>query len=293
MLHARRITGVDAQATSSSAPRDKAMKATIADLAAIAASIRYRVDFFINVILTSFGYLPGHIHNFYCQNVRNNTNQGRTPKWALKSRIWSTRTTETAGRARINGPSALTSAMPTLPHVGQSLEEGEEGENYVPVSEAERERERRRERGGLWNENEMQSTAARHETGTTPANFEGAAPGTGQEVWQENQRRPMGAKPRLAFRLDLWIDLPPRRLCRRDVPKWDKDYGAKRRSSKNRRKRPCNNNLRAAEIGCGNGYRNGGGYADDVGREDGWGGGQAQGQEQPITRSDDVFAHQF
>ena len=35
-------------------------------------------------------------------------------------------------------------------HVGQDLEEGEEGDNYAPISEAERIRAERRQREGLW-----------------------------------------------------------------------------------------------------------------------------------------------
>jgi hypothetical protein len=35
-------------------------------------------------------------------------------------------------------------------HIGQDLEEGEEGENYAPQSEADRIRAERRQREGLW-----------------------------------------------------------------------------------------------------------------------------------------------
>jgi hypothetical protein len=81
------------------------------------------------------------------------TNQGRTPKWALKAGL--VNTDDRDRRARKNQwAKRFDERNAYSAHVGQSLEEGEEGENYVPVSEAERERERRRERGGLWNENE-------------------------------------------------------------------------------------------------------------------------------------------
>ncbi|CAD6587722.1 MAG: hypothetical protein CYPHOPRED_004032, partial [Cyphobasidiales sp. Tagirdzhanova-0007] len=43
------------------------------------------IDFFLNVIFTCMGYFPGHIHNFFLQNIRNNNGRGRTPKWALKA----------------------------------------------------------------------------------------------------------------------------------------------------------------------------------------------------------------
>merc|ERR1712093_53315 len=53
----------------------------------LAVLIRFGVglDFFINIILTCLGYFPGHFHNFFLQNIRNNYGKGRTPKWAIKS----------------------------------------------------------------------------------------------------------------------------------------------------------------------------------------------------------------
>jgi len=42
-------------------------------------------DFLINVLLTVCGYLPGHGHNFYLQNIRNNKGRHRTPKWAVRA----------------------------------------------------------------------------------------------------------------------------------------------------------------------------------------------------------------
>jgi len=51
---------------------------------AVAARFGIGKDLFINIILTLCGYIPGHAHNFYIQNVRNNKNNRRTPKWAQK-----------------------------------------------------------------------------------------------------------------------------------------------------------------------------------------------------------------
>lgn len=52
----------------------------------LAVAIRFGIgkDFFINVFLTICGYIPGHGHNFFIQNVRDNNNRGRTPKWAKR-----------------------------------------------------------------------------------------------------------------------------------------------------------------------------------------------------------------
>jgi hypothetical protein len=41
-------------------------------------------------------------------------------------------------------------------HIGQALEDGEEGDNYVPESEAERIRLERRQREGLWGDDDAQ-----------------------------------------------------------------------------------------------------------------------------------------
>lgn len=51
---------------------------------AVAARFGIGRDFFINVFLTLCGYIPGHVHNFYIQNIRNNKSDRRTPKWAQK-----------------------------------------------------------------------------------------------------------------------------------------------------------------------------------------------------------------
>ncbi|EJU00838.1 hypothetical protein DACRYDRAFT_81060 [Dacryopinax primogenitus] len=51
---------------------------------AVAARFGIGSDFFLNLVLTLCGYIPGHVHNFYIQNIRNNKNNRRTPKWAIR-----------------------------------------------------------------------------------------------------------------------------------------------------------------------------------------------------------------
>jgi len=51
---------------------------------AVAARFGIGSDFFLNLLLTICGYIPGHVHNFYIQNIRNNKNHRRTPKWAME-----------------------------------------------------------------------------------------------------------------------------------------------------------------------------------------------------------------
>ncbi|KIM20474.1 hypothetical protein M408DRAFT_333963 [Serendipita vermifera MAFF 305830] len=51
---------------------------------AVAARFGLGSDFWLNLLLTICGYIPGHGHNFYIQNIRNNKNHKRTPKWAIR-----------------------------------------------------------------------------------------------------------------------------------------------------------------------------------------------------------------
>ncbi|GAA6016348.1 hypothetical protein JCM8202_005576 [Rhodotorula sphaerocarpa] len=53
----------------------------------VAVLVRFGVgwDLFLNIILTVGGYIPGHAHNFFIQNIRNNKNHKRTPKWAIRA----------------------------------------------------------------------------------------------------------------------------------------------------------------------------------------------------------------
>ncbi|KAJ7721699.1 hypothetical protein B0H14DRAFT_3007576 [Mycena olivaceomarginata] len=51
---------------------------------AVAARFGIGGDFWLNLLLTICGYIPGHGHNFYIQNIRNNKTHARTPKWAQR-----------------------------------------------------------------------------------------------------------------------------------------------------------------------------------------------------------------
>ncbi|CAO1629702.1 unnamed protein product [Parajaminaea phylloscopi] len=51
---------------------------------AVAARFGIGKDFFINCFMTLCGYFPGHGHNFFVQNIRDNRNKNRTPKWAIR-----------------------------------------------------------------------------------------------------------------------------------------------------------------------------------------------------------------
>lgn len=61
---------------------------------AVAARFGIGSDFWLNLLLTICGYIPGHVHNFYIQNVRNNKTNRRTPKWAQRYGLVDTSTIE-------------------------------------------------------------------------------------------------------------------------------------------------------------------------------------------------------
>ncbi|PWZ00129.1 hypothetical protein BCV70DRAFT_200291 [Testicularia cyperi] len=52
----------------------------------LAVAIRFGIgkDFLINVPLTICGWIPGQLHNWFIQNIRNNDTKNRTPRWAIR-----------------------------------------------------------------------------------------------------------------------------------------------------------------------------------------------------------------
>ncbi|KAF9505984.1 hypothetical protein BS47DRAFT_1305839, partial [Hydnum rufescens UP504] len=61
-----------------------AVLSTLIPPLAVAARFGVGRDFWINIPLTLAGYIPGHVHNFYIQTIRNNKTHARTPKWAIR-----------------------------------------------------------------------------------------------------------------------------------------------------------------------------------------------------------------
>ena len=82
-------------------------------------------------------------------------NRRRTPKWALRAGLIDT--SERDRRAKKNEwAKRFDERNNESTHVGQALEEGEEGDDYMPVSEREQQREARRAREGLWEDNDQE-----------------------------------------------------------------------------------------------------------------------------------------
>ncbi|KAL7418384.1 hypothetical protein Q5752_006842 [Cryptotrichosporon argae] len=210
---------------------------------AVAARFGIGTDFFINTFLCICGYIPCHFHNFYIQNIRNNTNKARTPKWAIRyglvddsDRQRRLKRSEWAKRYDERNPQST--------HIGQALEEGEEGDDYVPT-DPNAVPARRSE--GLWTgedeEYYNEDAAPNQKHWHYPTNFEGAV-GDGQSKRRSKGRTQAANGDRWertrAARSNTSLSssssgYPPAAASDADVPEWGRDYGSKRRSSKNKR----------------------------------------------------------
>ncbi|KAH9951905.1 hypothetical protein B0H21DRAFT_714798 [Amylocystis lapponica] len=153
---------------------------------AVAARFGIGGDFWLNLLLTICGYIPGHVHNFYIQNIRNNKNHRRTPKWAQRYGLIDTseikrkeRKSQWAGR--------YNDRLPRSTLEGQAYEDGQEGGSSIDLSaEGNEAGQRQNGNGAYWNPNEeryygQNSDSASVRTGGSasgrwryPANFEDA-----------------------------------------------------------------------------------------------------------------------
>jgi len=91
---------------------------------AVAARFGIGKDFYLNVILTLCGYIPGHGHNFYIQNIRNNKNNRRTPKWASRYGLIDTSEIERK-RKRSEWAHRYNDRLPNSNWEGRAVEEGQ------------------------------------------------------------------------------------------------------------------------------------------------------------------------
>ncbi|WRT70235.1 uncharacterized protein IL334_007230 [Kwoniella shivajii] len=216
----------------------------------IAVAVRFGIgtDFFINVFLCICGYFPCHFHNFYIQNIRNNQNKARTPKWAIKyGLVDNTDRERRLKKSQWSKRFDERNAHSTLRD--QELEEGEEGGNYDPTTTNPEEVERRRNEG-LWTGDDEEyynaDQAPNQQKWHYPANFEGTV-GDGRSYkksgrndaasgdrWERAARRSSNASSSSS-------SYPPVAATDADVPEWGKDYGSKRGSSKKQNKKTSNN----------------------------------------------------
>jgi uncharacterized membrane protein YqaE (UPF0057 family) len=148
---------------------------------AVAARFGIGSDFWLNLFLTLAGYIPGHVHNFYIQNIRNNKNHRRTPKWAQRYGLVDTSTIKRKER-RSQWASRYDERLPSSALDNQPLEEGQNPEaSSVSLSSESGAPRRRTGDGELWNAQDEQfygqsngSSESRSHRWHYPANFDDA-----------------------------------------------------------------------------------------------------------------------
>ncbi|KAL6305341.1 hypothetical protein BKA93DRAFT_731230 [Sparassis latifolia] len=121
---------------------------------AVAARFGIGRDFFINIVLTICGYIPGHIHNFYIQNIRNNKNHQRTPKWVQKYGLVNTSEIKRKER-RSQWANRYNELLPNSTLAEQPLEDGQEGGSSIDLAAEENDTRAHHNGGGdFWSRNE-------------------------------------------------------------------------------------------------------------------------------------------
>ncbi|KAG5727990.1 hypothetical protein E4T56_gene19416 [Termitomyces sp. T112] len=144
---------------------------------AVAARFGIGKDFWLNLLLTICGYIPGHGHNFYIQNIRNNKNHARTPKWAQRYGLVDTSTIERHQR-RSQWANRYNDRLPRSALEGQPYAEGQEQASSVDISLNES-RPQRQPNGDLWRPEDESYYNPDSSGGSSrwhyPANFEDAA----------------------------------------------------------------------------------------------------------------------
>jgi uncharacterized membrane protein YqaE (UPF0057 family) len=166
---------------------------------AVAARFGIGSDFWLNLFLTLAGYIPGllsfssphsdlptsssgHVHNFYIQNIRNNKNHRRTPKWAQRYGLVDTTTIKRKER-RSQWARRYDERLPSSTLEDQPLEEGQNpATSRVSLStESADPPHLRAGNGELWNAEEEQyygqgkgSSESRSGRWHYPANFDDA-----------------------------------------------------------------------------------------------------------------------
>ncbi|KAI0054079.1 hypothetical protein FA95DRAFT_1507658 [Auriscalpium vulgare] len=157
---------------------------------AVAARFGIGSDFWLNLFLTLAGYIPGHVHNFYIQNIRNNKNHARTPKWAQRYGLVDTKKIQRNAK-RSEWANRYDERLPNSALDGQALAEGQEpgGSSSLSIS-SENGPPARRANGGnneLWNPDEEQYYGQEPRRSSSggggrwhyPANFEDTTPYAG------------------------------------------------------------------------------------------------------------------
>ncbi|KAI9057876.1 hypothetical protein FKP32DRAFT_1582749 [Trametes sanguinea] len=155
---------------------------------AVAARFGIGSDFWLNVILTICGYIPGHVHNFYIQNIRNNKNHRRTPKWIQKYGLVDTSEIKRKER-RSQWANRYNERLPRSTLEDRPYEEGQEGGSSIDLPSEEagaRPRNNTNGSSGYWDPREERYYGQNGDASSVntagsgrwhyPANFEDAVP---------------------------------------------------------------------------------------------------------------------
>ncbi|KAH9857100.1 hypothetical protein C2E23DRAFT_881576 [Lenzites betulinus] len=156
---------------------------------AVAARFGIGSDFWLNLVLTICGYIPGHVHNFYIQNIRNNKNHSRTPKWIQKYGLVDTSEIKRKER-RSQWANRYDERLPRSDLEGRPYEDGQEGSSSVDLaSEEQAGRPRTNGDNGYWDPHDERYYGQNGNGGDSnsvltggsgrwhyPANFDDAAP---------------------------------------------------------------------------------------------------------------------
>ncbi|TDL27477.1 hypothetical protein BD410DRAFT_762461 [Rickenella mellea] len=155
---------------------------------AVAARFGIGKDFWLNLLLTVCGYIPGHVHNFYIQNIRNNKTHQRTPKWVQRYGLVDTTKLERNAK-RSQWATRYNERLPNSALEGQDYEEGETSGSRENVNGDAGAPKRPGARDALWREEDESYYGQNGESGSTrssesggrwhyPANFNDALPPT-------------------------------------------------------------------------------------------------------------------
>ncbi|KAJ3936835.1 MAG: hypothetical protein NXY57DRAFT_81367 [Lentinula lateritia] len=161
---------------------------------AVAARFGIGTDFFINTLLTICGYIPGHAHNFYIQNIRNNKNHARTPKWAQRYGLVDTSEIRRKER-KSQWANRYQDRLPHSTLEGQALEEGQEGGSSMSLSSDDHSSRPQQQNGALWGPEDERYYSANASSSSGgrwryPANFDDAVlPSSGSKRGKKKKEK--------------------------------------------------------------------------------------------------------
>nr|GAT58682.1 predicted protein [Mycena chlorophos] len=237
---------------------------------AVAARFGIGSDFWLNLLLTICGYIPGHGHNFYIQNIRNNKTHARTPKWAQRYGLIDTTKIQRNER-KSQWSSRYNDRLPRSTLEGAPYAEGQEHVSTTSFSsDGQTPAPRTQTNGELWGaEDEQyynQDNASRSSGGRWhyPANFDDAALTT-----DSPKKKKKGAKK------DRWARTE-------DAYSISEEQTRKKRSKKKKNQQPS---LYSADSSTVDGPEpaEGGQYGDRA----------AASQEPTTQNAEDIFTHEF